>query len=234
MLQTKITLPSTPQTEITLNIIKSKRKSMSLTVNSNAELVARVPLRCDLNNLYDFIRSKSNWVLKQINSAKSNPYKGFVVENGAELTIIDEVYQIIITDTKRAKLQNGVIILPNVNTKAWLITILKKYAKRYLENKVNELSTQFGFSFSKISVGSAKTMWGSCNSKNKLTFTYALILTPQFVVDYIIVHELCHTKVKNHSKTFYNEVQKCMPNYKLAERWLKENKGIINLLRFSL
>lgn len=230
MLQTKITLPANPQIEITLNIIKSKRKSMSLTVNSKAELVAKVPLRCDLNLLYNFINSKSNWIIKQINSAQNNPYKGFVVKNGAQLTIIDEVYHIVVTNTKRAKLQNGVITLPDVNTKTWLVAVLKKYAKKYLENRVNELSTQFGLGFSKISVGSAKTMWGSCNSKNKLTFTYSLILTPQFVVDYIIIHELCHTKVKNHSKTFYNEVQKCMPNYKLAERWLKENKGIINYL----
>ena len=91
-----------------------------------------------------------------------------------------------------------------------------------------EIAKQFGFNYESITISSARTNWGSCGAKNTLNFTYKLAMCPKPVVDYIIVHELCHTKVKNHSSKFWNEVQKCFPEYKTCEKWLKTNRAIIN------
>mgnify|MGYP000081506246 CR=1 FL=1 len=68
-----------------------------------------------------------------------------------------------------------------------------------------------------------KTRWGSCSSKGNLNFNWRLIFAPEEVVDYIVVHELAHRKEMNHSRAFYNVVASVLPDYKVQEKWLKEN-----------
>ena len=84
--------------------------------------------------------------------------------------------------------------------------------------------------YSSISINSAKTRWGSCTPSNKLHFTYKLMLCPIPIVDYIIIHELCHTKVKNHSKKFWQLVEYYYPDYITCEKWLKKNRAIIEFI----
>ena len=79
-----------------------------------------------------------------------------------------------------------------------------------------------------MKITSAKTRWGSCTSKRNLNFTYRLILAPQKVIDYVIVHELCHLRQMNHSKKFWDEVATIMPDYKVQEHWLKEHGASIS------
>ena len=67
--------------------------------------------------------------------------------------------------------------------------------------------------------------WGSCSTKGNLNFNCLLMLTPDYVIDYIVVHELCHLREMNHSEKFWAEVEKIMPDYQRAELWLKQNGG---------
>jgi len=99
----------------------------------------------------------------------------------------------------------------------------KRQAKAYIVPKVEEYALKFGFDYNKIRITSAITRWGSCSSKRNLNFSYRLILAPKEAVDYVIVHELCHLRQMNHSKKFWDEVGKIMPNYKLQEKWLKQH-----------
>ena len=99
----------------------------------------------------------------------------------------------------------------------------KKEARSYIVPKVEEYAKKFGFQYNKIRITSATTRWGSCSSKRNLNFSYRLILTPKEMVDYVIVHELCHLRQMNHSRLFWNEVEQILPDYKVAEKWLKQN-----------
>lgn len=218
--------------QVKLKIIKSKRKTISLSVNKDAELVARVPYNYNPNQLYNFINEKSKWIAAHIKQAQENnqKYSPFVPENGTELTLLGQPFVISIKNTTRAKIVENKIILHNKNTKEYLVALLKKYAKQQLEIRVKQFAKEFGFNYNQVRIGSAKTVWGSCSAKNNLNFTYRLLFTPNMVVDYVIIHELSHTIIRNHSKEFYQIVADCMPEYKLAEQWLKQNKGIINYL----
>ena len=80
-----------------------------------------------------------------------------------------------------------------------------------------------GVSYGKITVRKQKTRWGSCSANKNLSFNCLLMLAPPDVIDSVAVHELCHIKHMNHSKAFYSEVFKVMPNYKECHIWLKEN-----------
>ncbi len=77
--------------------------------------------------------------------------------------------------------------------------------------------------YGKITVRKQKTRWGSCSSKGNLNFNCLLMLCPESVLDYVIIHELCHRKEMNHSKQFYKLLEQYCPNRKNSEKWLKEN-----------
>jgi len=108
------------------------------------------------------------------------------------------------------------------------ITEYKQLAKRTIPPRVQEFAEKYGFSYNTIKITSAQTRWGSCTSRKNLNFTYRLALAPQEVIDYVIVHELCHLRQMNHSSKFWSEVSAIMPDYKDQERWLKENGASIS------
>lgn len=85
---------------------------------------------------------------------------------------------------------------------------LRKEAKRILPFRTYELARKNGFSFSEVKIQSAKTRWGSCNHKQIINLSFYLLLLPQHLIDYVILHELCHTKEMNHSPQFWNWMDK--------------------------
>lgn len=99
---------------------------------------------------------------------------------------------------------------------------LRTEAKTYIPTRVEELARRFGFSYSGVGITSARTRFGSCSGKNRLNFSYHLMRYSPHAVDYVILHELAHTVEHNHSARFWQTVARCMPDYKEAERELKE------------
>ena len=108
---------------------------------------------------------------------------------------------------------------------------LSALERQHLQNKacvviprrVAYYAEKLGVSYGKITLRQQKTRWGSCSSEKNLNFNWKLILAPPGVLDYVVVHELCHLKEMNHSKAFWDEVGKVMPEYETYKLWLKEN-----------
>ncbi|MDR1409274.1 MAG: M48 family metallopeptidase [Oscillospiraceae bacterium] len=89
-----------------------------------------------------------------------------------------------------------------------------------------------GVRFGKITIRNQVSRWGSCSSKGNLNFNCLLMLTPPDVIDYVVVHELCHCKELNHSVKFWSEVARILPNYEVPKKWLKDNgNSLIQRLR---
>ena len=97
-------------------------------------------------------------------------------------------------------------------------------AKRSLIERLNVLSTQIKFPFNKVSIRSQKTRWGSCSGRNNINLNINLVQLPEELRDYVILHELTHTKVKNHSKDFWNTLSQILPQAKLLDKKLSAYK----------
>ena len=102
------------------------------------------------------------------------------------------------------------------------VIALAEEALKIIPARVEYFAKVIGVTYGKITIRNQKTRWGSCSSKGNLNFNCLLMLAPPEVLDYVVVHELCHRKQMNHSKAFWAEVEKVCPDYKAAKKWLKE------------
>jgi predicted metal-dependent hydrolase len=103
--------------------------------------------------------------------------------------------------------------------KLWMIA----RAEELIKIRTVEYGDLIGVNFNNIRIKDTRTRWGSCSSKGNLNFNFRIIMAPQAVMDYIIVHELCHLKHMNHGKDFWNTVAHYMPDYEIHKQWLKVN-----------
>lgn len=102
-------------------------------------------------------------------------------------------------------------------------------ARIQFENRVAYYHRTTGGSYTSITIRDQKSRWGSCSSRGTLSFNYRLIFAPPAILDYVVVHELCHLTHMNHSKDFWDMVAGVMPEYKQCRKWLREHGGELTL-----
>ena len=102
-----------------------------------------------------------------------------------------------------------------------IIQVLRSEAKEYLPKQTQKLAQKFGFSYNTVYIKNHKTLWGSCSSKNNINLNLHLMRLPKYLIDYVIIHELCHTKEKNHGTEFWKLVDKIVGNGKKLSKELR-------------
>ena len=105
------------------------------------------------------------------------------------------------------------------------LQLMVRKSKEILPQRTAYFAQQLGVTYGRISIRSQKTRWGSCSNDGNLNFNCLLMQTPQDIIDYVVVHELCHRKEMNHSKLFWSHVESILPDYRIRKKWLKENGG---------
>ena len=210
-------------------IIRSKRKTVSLEVKRDGSLVVRVPVFMTRGQVEELVNSKESWIRKKRKQVKvrllESPTKQYTP--GEEFWYLGNTYHLELIKEQETPLSLG--------DKFYLVEkfqpegrrIFEKWYKErgaiILKERVKNQAEVNGFSYTNVRVTSAKTRWGSCGAKGSLNFTWRLVMAPIEVIDYVIVHELVHLDIKNHSKSFWKEVGKLLPGYQQQQRWLKEN-----------
>ena len=210
-------------------IIRSRRRSMSLEITRDARLVVRIPRYASLRDVKRFITEKRDWIEKKLHEAceiyRKKAPKRFI--SGEEFFYLGEKYRLLITEIPNSKLkfQNGFYLSERgrIKAKKLFINWYKKQAKLNIPKRVRWYAVMHHLKYDKIKITSASRRWGSCTSKNNLNFTWKLILLPIKIVDYVVAHELAHLVQHNHSKRFWAEVEKMIPDYKEKRKWLKQH-----------
>lgn len=215
-------------------LIRSNRKSLSVEITSQGEIVVRAPRQLSKKEIDCFLESRRDWIEKHRQLALARP-KGkthrfaegeafYFLGNKLTLTYCDHI-----TD---AEIQDQSLLAPSAWREAAgpkLEDWYRRQAKRILLVRLDRLEGKTGLRSTGVRITSAKKRWGSCSGRNSLCFTWYLVMAPEKVIDSVVVHELCHTVHHNHSNAFWALVYRIMPEYPDQHRWLQENRGLLRL-----
>ena len=207
-------------------IIRSNRKTVSITVDCSGRLIVRAPLRCSEARIIAFIEKKSDWILKHKakNSLSASVFPSENL-NGFRFSLEGRLCEIRLYTGKRLVFdeQNMLLYLPEGKGESAVCKWLKVRAKSTFSMLVEKRAKEMGVFYKAVSVSSAKGRWGSCSQDNTLRFTFRLLYAPIQIIDYVVVHELSHTTHKNHGKAFWQMVEKYCPDWKIKRKWLKDH-----------
>lgn len=222
--------------EVNINkIIRSRRKTIALYILKDSSLVIKAPLNVSLIYLQDLVNSKREWIERKqryfAEKTKDESPKRFI--NGEEFLFQGKLYKLEIAESSSKK----VWLDEKLNLSSACFPKEKEYltkwyineARKFITDRVKYFSVLHGFNFKTISINSAKSRWGSCGPKNTLNFSWRLVMAPPEMIDYVVVHELVHTVIKNHSRNFYNKLGLTLPDYRIREKWLKDNSAFLNI-----
>ena len=227
---------NTSQPEVHIDqLIRSKRRTISLEIDHDGSLIVRVPHQAPIEEIHALVNSKKNWIIKKQNLAfelaQEAPPKQFV--DGELFLYLGKSHPLnIVADQVDPLVLNGNFLLAAESQESARQIFEKWYRKQaaqVIKPRTSFLAEQNGFTYSVIRINSAKTRWGSCGPKGSLNFPYRLVMAPEDVIDYVIVHELVHLRTRNHSKNYWDAVRKIMPDYKNRLNWLQENGHRLSL-----
>jgi hypothetical protein len=123
-----------------------------------------------------------------------------------------------------------VLCLKTVNNyRPGIETWLKNQAERIIKEMAEKHSLQIGVKFQALCIRSARTRWGSCSPHGALSFNWKLIIAPLPVIEYVVIHELCHLRELNHSKSFWKLVENHCPDWRVQRKWLRANEAALTL-----
>ncbi|MGE6776455.1 M48 family metallopeptidase [Vreelandella titanicae] len=210
----------------------NRRKSADIRVEEGAVSIV-VPSETPLEKIDQLLASKRRWIkekmaLHQLAAPASS--REFV--SGEAFPYLGRNYRLKIETGAFApvKLVHGrlLITLPSGPERPHMVrNALVRWYKRQAEQKIKEKVTRFapivGVSPMGVGIRTFKSRWGSCTTKGKLEFNWQIMMAPNRMVDYVVMHELCHLIRHDHSSEFWNELGRVMPDYPQCREWLREN-----------
>ena len=214
---------------INYELIKKYRRTVSLKITPKG-LIVNAPILMTNYKIDQLLQKKSKWIQKKLLLTSHNE-EPFEIQNGEKFKIFDKELIIrlrvgennisIEGDQCSVSFKN---LSDRLKLKKNFLIWIKKYALKYFTQRVEDLFKKNNLKVQATLISNAKTRWGTCNSRKEIRLNWRLIQSPQFVIDYVICHELSHLKFMNHSSDFWQQVQLLFPNYKEAKLYLKENE----------
>ncbi len=213
-------------------IIRSNRKTLSISVDSRGRLIVRAPLRCTKERIFTFLQAHEGWILK-----KQAQRKGAGIDlppenlDGYTFLLLGEKRTIFLYEGKKIGYdgENQRLYVPRERGRERLVEWLKGNALRILTEVTQKESANMGATFRLVSISSARRRWGSCSYDDKIRYTFRLLYCPKEIIRYVVVHELAHTRHKNHSPLFWREVERYDPAWKEHRAWLKAHGGLLEI-----
>ncbi len=181
--------------DIRYTIVRSRRRTCAVSINAAAEVVLRLPYSASDGFAERLVRDKSDWILRHVTDQRIR----------AACRPISALTQ----KEREAKIRQ---------ISAEMMPLLRSYIAQY-----EPLLPKRHMQIRKVVIRNQKTRWGSCSSRGTLSFNWRLYLAPREAMEYVVVHELCHTVYMNHQAQFWILVAQLMPDYRTWLTWLREN-----------
>ena len=216
---------------IDYRLIRSDRRTLSISVDREGALVVRAPKHTGKNEIEAFIRQKERWIMEKQAAARQRMSMRLELAEGAAVPFWGSTLTIAFGDVKKAVRKETILWLPKAGEAAqharkWRM----EQARALITPRVEYWAAQTGLQPSRIAFGNAKARWGSMNAGTRsLRLNAALIHCPQDIVDYVVVHELIHIIHPNHSPAFHAAVRRVLPDADRRRAALKDYAGLIRL-----
>ena len=225
-----------PVDKMEQSIIRSDRKTVSFSFDKYLNLVVKAPLWLGDDEIARLIEKKSLWIentRNRLKNAKQDEIQARLpLESGDQMPYLGQwlILTVIREPRKRGKISlNGDRLLMWVPynadyefKKACVVAWYRKQAAYVIEKKARVYAERMGVTYHEIHIKDQRTRWGSCSGMKNLNFTWRLVMMPDSVCDYVIIHELCHLVHMDHSPEFWKLVAKMCPPYKRQKRWLRD------------
>lgn len=210
-------------------LILSNRKTIALIIEMDGSLTVRAPRHANHKLIGRFIDEKSEWIRihrEKLRNASSPFLRQY--QSGELFLFLGETYPLALVDRKQPALElaGGCFLLSEQAHSEAAATFANWYRRRAQDiiiPRLQAFAMLSGDQYRSVRITSAATRWGSCSARNSLNFSWRLVMAPQDVIDYVIVHELVHLKIKNHSPGFWQAVNERMPDFQVRREWLKAN-----------
>lgn len=226
-------------------VIRRKRKTIGIKITAEGEVIVTSPFNISEETILNIIKKKEKWIKSKLQLlSQHKSYKDRNFKSGEKLLYIGKELELEIRNLSSNKiglltdysLNNNLVRISdekvlvyvddNKLNKGDIIRelIIKFYrieAEKLLRERTSYYSKIIGVSLNKVTVKDQKTIWGSCSSKKNINYSYRLVMAPIDIIDYVVVHELCHLIHMDHSKEYWRSVELVLPDYKKRKLWLK-------------
>jgi len=221
-----------------------RRRTIAIAIDPHEGLVVYSPMRMSAEGLGDFLRDKARWILahaRQHEEARARtpvlawqpgddvPFRGrrvtlTVLPGAAQGEVALEGEQL----TVRTPPEDG-LVPEGPRIRGLVVRWLREQAAAHVAARVQDFEGRLDVQPRRVRVRDQKRRWGSCSAHGVLNFNWRLILAPEAVLDYVVVHELCHLKEMNHSPRFWAWVERILPDYGTPRSWLRQNAMLLDI-----
>ena len=213
----------------------AKARYISLRIKAG-EVILTLPLRADESAGLSFLRSKYDWIRERLALSEQHVSQTSVFDENTRFSTLTFDLKILRAECPdfRFRFSNGLLTVFCPNSldihlprcqdiiKMGIARVMRSEATRVLPARLDTFAKQFGFSYKRVSIRSSQSRWGSCSSSGTISLSFYMMLLPDHLVDYVLLHELCHTKEMNHSASFWALMRKVTDGN--SDSWRKEIK----------
>jgi predicted metal-dependent hydrolase len=223
-----------------------RKKTLGINITPAAQVIVLAPKFLNEERIHKIVKNRAKWIIEKQDyfkkMAQLYPERKFV--SGESILLLGRRYRL-----KILKTQQDDIIKMKFSGRKVLITADEylSYAERYemiktalidwyktkayeiVQQRIERYSKLLGIEPKKFLICDQEKRWGSCSRASILRFNWRIIMAPMSVIDYVVVHELCHLKIKNHSINFWKNISLVLPDYEKRRLWLRDNVGVFRL-----
>lgn len=216
-----------------IKVVRSLKRKRTITIRifkDKKEIIC--PIKTPRSILVSFIDSKKEWIKKRVLIQQKQDKEidklneSYILFKGKKLKILnlEKNNNIVIIKKRSIYISDRHFFKNNKNV---IREQLKRKSLVYLKRRIETLSKKIEIKYNSLKIKNYKRIWGCCSNRAEISLNWKLIMLPPSIISYVIVHELCHIYQPNHSKLFWNLVEKYEPDFKKKKKWLRQNGGYI-------
>lgn len=226
-------MKSRPVTDITYEVVRSHRSTADIVIERDGRLLVRAPETVANERIADIVAAKQYWIYKNLAEWRDLNATRVLREyrNGEGFLYLGRSYRLLLVadQDEPLRLKNGRFCLRRDLAEEGAIRAAQAAFRNYyiargqerILDRVNYYAPKVGVQTRKVDVRELGNRWASYSPAGNLAFHWKCLMAPPTIIDYIVVHELCHRHHLDHTDAFWNEVDKILPNYRERKEWLK-------------